>query len=161
MNGVFQCLSIPLQSTTTRAIWVLKCLNLSWLASFASYPTRYENQNNWYTFLLSTSHPWLSGLSLCPDLLKMTLCLIPLLLLLWLNTFETKSEDREPLLKLVFQITLDLFDGTEMLQVIPEVNDLGIPKRFEEAIITFVCIRFMLSHFQLVENKISDKSIYK
>lgn len=86
---------------------------------------------------------------------------IPLLLLLWLNTFETKSEDREPLLKLVFQITLDLFDGTEMLQVIPEVNDLGIPKRFEEAIITFVCIRFMLSHFQLVENKISDKSIHK
>ena len=63
----------------------------------------------------------------------MTLCLIPLLLLLWLNTFETKSEDRELLLKLVFQITLDLFDGTEMLQVIPEVNDLGIPKRFEEA----------------------------
>ena len=86
---------------------------------------------------------------------------IPLLLLLWLNTFETKSEDRELLLKLVFQITLDLFDGTEMLQVIPEVNDLGIPKRFEEAIITFVCICFMLSHFQLVGNKISDKSIYK
>ena len=87
----------------------------------------------------------------------MTLCLIPLLLLLWLNTFETKSEDRELLLKLVFQITL----GIEMLQVIPEVNDLGIPKRFEEAIITFVCISFMLLHFQLVENKISDKSIYK
>ena len=87
----------------------------------------------------------------------MTLCLIPLHLLLWLNTFETKSEDRELLLKLVFQITL----GIEMLQAIPEVNDLGIPKRFEEAIITFVCISFMLSHFQLVENKISDKSIYK
>ena len=48
-----------------------------------------------------------------------------------------------------------------MLLVIPEVNDLGIPKRCEEAIITFVCISFMLSHFQLVENKISDKSIYK
>ena len=91
----------------------------------------------------------------------MTLCLIPLLLLLWLNTFETKSEDREPLLKLIFQITLDFLDGIEMLQVIPEVNDLGIPKRFEEAIITFVCISFMLSYFQLVENKISDKSIYK
>ena len=87
----------------------------------------------------------------------MTLCLNPLHLLLWLNTFETKSEDRELLLKLIFQITL----GIEMLQVIPEVNDLGIPKRFEEAIITFVCISFMLSHFQLVENKISDKSIYK
>ena len=91
----------------------------------------------------------------------MTLCLIPFLLLLWLNTFETKSEDRELLLKLVFQITLDFLDGIEMLQVIPEVNDLGIPKRFEEAIITFVYISFMLSYFQLVENKISDKSIYK
>ena len=91
----------------------------------------------------------------------MTLCLIPLLLLLWLNTFETKSEDRELLLKLVFQIKIDFLDGIEMLQVIPEVNDLGIPKRFEEAIITFVCISFMLSYFQLVENKISDKSIYK
>ena len=147
MKGVFQCLSSPLKSTTKRAIWVLKCLNRCWLASFASYPTRYENQNNWYTFLLSTSHPGLSGLSLCPDLLKMTLCLIPLLLLLRLNTFETKSEDRELLLKLVFQITLDLFDGTEMLQVIPEVNDLGIPKRFEEAIITFVCISFMFRIF--------------
>ena len=77
----------------------------------------------------------------------MTLCLIPLLLLLWLNTFETKSEDRELLLKLVFQITLDLLDGIEMLQVIPEVNDLGIPKRFEEAIITFVCISFMFRIF--------------
>ena len=73
----------------------------------------------------------------------MTLCLIPLLLLLWLNTFETKSEDRELLLKLIFQITL----GIEMLQVIPEVNDLGIPKRFEEAIITFVCISFMFRIF--------------
>ena len=34
-----------------------------------------------------------------------------------------------------------------MLQVIPEVNDLGIPKRFEEAIITFVCISFMFRIF--------------
>ena len=48
-----------------------------------------------------------------------------------------------------------------MLQVITEGNDLGIPKRFEAAIITFVGIGFMLSHFQLEENKISDKSIYK
>ena len=56
----------------------------------------------------------------------MTLCLTPFLLLLLLNTFETKSEDRELLLKLAFQITLDLFDGIEMLQVILEGNELGI-----------------------------------
>ena len=48
----------------------------------------------------------------------MTLCLTLLLLLLLLNRFETKSKDREFLLKLAFQITLDLFDGIEMLQVI-------------------------------------------
>mgnify|MGYP002259947252 CR=1 FL=1 len=46
-----------------------------------------------------------------PDVLKMTLYLTPLLLLLLLNTYETKSKDREFLLKLAFQITLDLFDG--------------------------------------------------
>ena len=48
-----------------------------------------------------------------------------------------------------------------MLQVIPEGNDLGTPKRFEEAIITFVYIGFMLPRFQLEENRISEKSIYK
>ena len=56
----------------------------------------------------------------------MTLCLTPLFLLLLLNTFERKSEDRELLLKLAFQITLDLFDEIEMLQVILEGNELGI-----------------------------------
>ena len=93
--------------------------------------------------------------------MTMTLCLTLLLLFLLLNTFETKSKDREFLLKLAFQITLDLFDGIEMLQVILEGNEVGIPKRFEAAIIAFVCISFVLSHFQLEENRISDKSIFK
>ena len=42
-----------------------------------------------------------------------------------------------------------------------EGNDLGIPKRFEAATIVFVCISFVLSHFQLEENSSSNKSIYK
>ena len=42
-----------------------------------------------------------------------------------------------------------------MLQVFLERNELGIPKRFEAAIIAFVCIRFVLSNFQLEENRIS------
>ena len=82
-----------------------------------------------------------------PDVLTMTLCLNPLLLLLLLNTFETKSKDREFLLKLALQITLDLFDGIEMLQVILKGNEVGIPKCFEAAIIAFVCISSVLSHF--------------
>ena len=56
----------------------------------------------------------------------MTLCLTPLFLLLLLNTFERKSEDRELLLKLAFQITSDLFDELEMLQVILEGNEIGL-----------------------------------
>ena len=56
----------------------------------------------------------------------MTLCLTPLLPLLLLTTIETKSEDRELLLKLAFQIRSDLFHGIEMLQVILEGNELGI-----------------------------------
>ena len=52
-----------------------------------------------------------------------------------------------------------------MLQVIPEGNDLGTPKRFEEFYFikprSFVYIGFILSRFQLKENRISDKSIYK
>lgn len=102
-------------------------------------------------------------LFLGPDVLKMTLCLTPLLLLLFLNTFETKGKDRELLLKLAFQITLDLFDGIEMLEVILEENDLshGLSKRFEAAIIAFVCISFVLSHFQLEENRFLEESSYK
>ena len=48
-----------------------------------------------------------------------------------------------------------------MLQVILEGNEVGIPKRFEAAFIAFVCISFVLSHFQLQENRISGNSIYK
>ena len=87
------------------------------------------------------------------------LALVPIIGVIF-GRIKDRSE-KDMFFKLVFQITLNLFDGTEMLLVIPEVNDLGIPKRCEEAIITFVCISFMLSHFQLEENKISDKSIDK
>ena len=96
-----------------------------------------------------------------PDVLTMTLCLTPLLLLLLLNTLEMESKDREHVLKLAFQITLDLFDGIEMLQVILEESEVSIPGSFENAIIAFVCISFMLSHFQLEENRFLDTSIYK
>ena len=89
------------------------------------------------------------------DVLKMTLCLTLLLLLLLLNTFETKSKNK------VFLMTLDLLDGIEMLQVILERKEVNIPKRFEETIIAFACISFVLSHFQLEKNRFSDNSVYK
>ncbi|KAJ7370870.1 hypothetical protein OS493_029414 [Desmophyllum pertusum] len=82
------------------------------------------------------------GAFLGPNILKMTFCLTPLLLLLLLNTGTDSSEYRELVSKLSFQITLDLFDGVEMLEVVLEENELhrGIPKGFEQAIIAVVCI---------------------
>ena len=56
---------------------------------------------------------------------------------------------------LSLRIALDLFDGVEMLEVILDENELchGVPKAFEQAIIAFVCISFLLSPLQLMEIK--------
>ena len=98
-----------------------------------------------------------------PNVLKMTFCLTPLLLLLLLNTGADSIEYRELVSKLSFQITLDLFDGVEMLEVILEENELmhGLPKGFEDAIIVVVCISFLLSPGQLMENKLQGNRQWK
>ncbi|XP_078375883.1 uncharacterized protein LOC144659343 [Oculina patagonica] len=94
-----------------------------------------------------------------PNVLKLTLCISPLLLLL-LNTAVDSVDYRELVLKLSLQIALDLFDGVEMLEVILEENEFshGIPKSFEKAIIAFVCISFLVSPLQLAENKLRRNS---
>lgn len=50
-----------------------------------------------------------------------------------------------------------------MLEVILEENELshGLSKSFETATVTFVCISFVLSHFQLEENRFLEESSYK
>ncbi|XP_078377856.1 uncharacterized protein LOC144661010 [Oculina patagonica] len=95
-----------------------------------------------------------------PNVLKMTLCISPLLLLLLLNTAVDSVDYRELVLKLSLQIALDLFDGVEMLEVILEENEFshGIPKSFEKAMIAFVCISFLVSPLQLAENKLRRHS---
>ena len=95
-----------------------------------------------------------------PNVLKMTLCISPLLLLLLLNTAVDSADYRELVFKLSLQIALDLFDGVEMLEVILEENEFshGIPKSFEKAIIAFVCISILVSPLQLMENKLTRDS---
>ena len=90
-----------------------------------------------------------------PNILKMTLCASPLILLLLLSTGTDSMDYREHILILSLQIALDLFDGVEMLEVILEENMVlyNIPRSFEEAIIVFVCFSFLLSPLQLVEVK--------
>lgn len=98
-----------------------------------------------------------------PNVLKKTLCLTPLLLLLLLNTAADSNEYRDLVSKLSFQITLDLFDGVEMLEVILEGNELkdGVPQGLEKTIIALVCVSFLISPAQLVENKLQGNRQWK
>ena len=90
-----------------------------------------------------------------PNVLKMTLCLSPVLLLLLLSTGTDSSSYRELMWTLSLRIALDLFDGVEMLEVILDENELshGIPREFEEGIIAVVCFSFFVSTLQLIELK--------
>ena len=88
-----------------------------------------------------------------PNILKITLCLSPVLLLLLLSTGTDSMFYREQIWLLSLRIALDLFDGVEMLEVILEENELcnRITRHFERSIIAFVCISFLLSPLQLIE----------
>ena len=59
---------------------------------------------------------------------------------------------------LSLRIALDLFDGIEMLEVILEENELShdVPRSYENAIIAFDCLTFLLSPMQLMEVKLGD-----
>lgn len=91
-----------------------------------------------------------------PNILKMTLCLSPVILLLLLSTGTDSMIYRELIWKLSLRMALDLFDGVEMLEVIIEENEVShkVPKSFEKAILAFVCISFLLSPLQLIEIKL-------
>lgn len=96
---------------------------------------------------------------LCPNILKLTLCLSPILLLLLLSTGEDSMTYRDLIWMLSLRIALDLFDGVEMLEFILDENELchEVSKGFEKAIIAFVCFSFMMSPLQLMEIKISRR----
>ena len=91
-----------------------------------------------------------------PNVLKITLCLSPLLLLLLLSTGTDSMSYRELIWLLSLRIALDLFDTVEMLEVVLEENMVphNIPRSFENAIIAFACISFLLSPLQLMQIKL-------
>ncbi|XP_015771399.1 PREDICTED: uncharacterized protein LOC107349727 [Acropora digitifera] len=93
-----------------------------------------------------------------PNVLKMTLCLSPLLLLLLLSTGTDSMSYRELIWPLSLRIALDLFDTVEMLEVVLEENIVShnIPRSFENAIITFACISFILSPLHLMQIKLTS-----
>ena len=91
------------------------------------------------------------------NILKMTLCLSPLLLLLLLSTGTDSMSYRDLIWLLSLRMALDLFDTVEMLEVVLEENIVphNIPRSFENAIITFACISLFLSPLQLMEIKLT------
>lgn len=98
-----------------------------------------------------------------PNVLKMTLCLSPFILLLLLSTGTDSIAYRELIWMLSLRIALDLFDGVEMLDVIIEESEVNndISDDFEKAILAFVCISFLLSPLQLVEVKLDGFDDWK
>ena len=96
-----------------------------------------------------------------PNCLKVILCLTPVLFLFLLNTADDLSanEDYRQLAKeLSVHISIDLFDGVEMLDVVLDEreNNYGIKKRFGIAMITVACFSFVLSLLQMAENRVNN-----
>jgi len=89
-----------------------------------------------------------------PSVLKMVLCITPLLLLLLLNTAEDVKDHKELVPSLCFQMAVDLFDAIEIMDIVLEEREhsYGIPKGFGDTLVVLACISFLLSPWQMAEN---------
>ena len=97
-----------------------------------------------------------------PNVLKMVLCITPLLLLLLLNTGDlddSDDEEREIVSKLCFPMAVDLFDGIEIIDIVLEEreHEFGIPKAFSTAMIALACLSILASPWQMVEIKLTEE----
>ena len=95
-----------------------------------------------------------------PNVLKSILCITPVLMMLLLKSTPNAMDI---LNVLSFTVTLDLFDGIEMLEVILEEdeNPHEIPKGMEIAIVVFVCCFFVSSPLELLRFKFNEDGEYK
>jgi len=98
-----------------------------------------------------------------PNVLKIVLCITPLLLLLLLNTADhdddhdqtAKELRRELVSKLSVQMAIDLFDAVEMLDIVldEKEHNYGISKGFGIATTVVACLSFFLPPWQMAETK--------
>ena len=96
-----------------------------------------------------------------PNTLKVILCLTPVLFLFLRNTASglSESDDYWQLaFRLTIQVTIDLFDAVEMLDIVLNENENshGIPKWFGRLMVALACFSFLLSLLQMAENKLDD-----
>ena len=92
-----------------------------------------------------------------PNELKIALSITPVMLLLFLNTLADTAR-RGEIAVFSFKMTVDLFDGNELLQnVIDEnVENFGIPRSLIRALIAFACITFLLSPLEMAAHLLSE-----
>ena len=97
-----------------------------------------------------------------PNVLKMVLCITPVLLILLVNTADNGEEDddekktrRELVSRLSVEMAIDLLDAIEMLDIVLEEKEhgYGISNRFGIAMIVVACLGFLMSLLQMVEIK--------
>ena len=89
-----------------------------------------------------------------PNMLKMNLCLTPMLFLFLIYAHhDAKSHSRRKyyLEKMTAAVTLDLFDSVEMLEYLFEKDEITIA--LENAILAFSCMNIFLPTFALFELK--------
>ena len=91
-----------------------------------------------------------------PNVLKMVLCITPVLLLLLLKTAEDAKKHRELVSSLCLQMALDLFDAIEIIDIVLEEKEhsYGISKEFGIAMVVLACISFLLSPWKMAENNV-------
>lgn len=89
------------------------------------------------------------------NILKLALGITPLLLLLLLNS-GADPQFRKALTELSFVMTVDIFDGNELLHTVIDITNenvasrFSIPKGFVSALLSFACISFILSPIQMI-----------
>ena len=89
-----------------------------------------------------------------PNMLKMNLCLTPMLFLFLIYAHhDAKSHSRRKyyLEKMTAAVTLDLFDSVEMLEYLFDKEKITI--KLENAILAFSCVNIFLPTFALFELK--------
>ena len=100
-----------------------------------------------------------------PNVLKIVLCITPLLFLLLLHTaddLDQTDEHRERLSKLSYQMAIDLFDAVDMINNVLELeeieHDFGIPYEYRTLMIGIACTILLLSTWQLAQNELARGS---
>ena len=88
-----------------------------------------------------------------PNVLKTTLSFTPAQMLLLLNSV---TEEAEILKELYFTMTLNLFDGIEMLEVLLQDRNNAIPTAMRIAVLTAVILFFATSFLEILKEKIEE-----